>query len=47
MRGYVPPDGNIVVAPASARGIVTLGALMLVGFAMFVFLLTRIARRRD
>jgi hypothetical protein len=47
MRGYVPPDGNIVVAPASARGIVTLGALILVGFAMFVFLLTRIARRRD
>jgi glycosyltransferase involved in cell wall biosynthesis len=47
MRGYVPPDGNIVVAPASARGMVTFGALMLVGFATFVFLLTRIARRRD
>jgi glycosyltransferase involved in cell wall biosynthesis len=47
MRGYVPPDGNIVVAPASARGMVTFGAVLLAGCAMFVFLLTRSARRRD
>ncbi len=47
MRGYVPPDGNIVVAPASARGLVTVGVIGLAGLGTLLFLLTRAGRRRD
>ncbi len=46
MRDYVPPDGNIVVAPASARGLVAVGTIGLAGLATVLFLLTRVGRRR-
>jgi hypothetical protein len=47
MREYVPPDGNIVVAPASARGLAAVGVIGLAGLGTVLFLLTRIGRRRD
>jgi len=47
MRSYVPPDGNIVVAPASARGLITVGAIGFAGLCTLLFLLSRVGRRRD
>ncbi|HUS16423.1 MAG TPA: glycosyltransferase family 2 protein [Chloroflexia bacterium] len=47
MRDYVPPDGNIVVAPASARGLVAVGTVGLAGLGTMAFLLSRLVRRRD
>lgn len=47
LRSYVPPDGNIVVAPASARGLVMVGVVGLAGLGTLLFLLTRVGRRRD
>ncbi len=47
MRDYVPPDGKIVVAPASARGLIAVGAVGLAGLGTLLFLLTRLGRRRD
>jgi glycosyltransferase involved in cell wall biosynthesis len=47
MRDYVPPDGQVVVTPASARGLAAVGAVGLAGLGTLVFLLTRASRRRD
>jgi hypothetical protein len=47
MRDYVPPDGQVVVTPASARGLAAVGAVGLAGLGTLVFLLTRAGRRRD
>jgi len=47
MRSYVPPDGNIVVAPASARGLVAVGVFGLAGLGTLIFLLSRVGRRRE
>ena len=46
MRSYVPPDGIIVVKPASARGLIALGTVGLAGLGTLLFLLTRLGRRR-
>lgn len=50
MRDYVPPSGEIVVPPASARGMILfLGAVnlgALVGLGVLGYLLSRLMRRR-
>jgi len=46
MRSYVPPDGIIVVKPASARGLVVVGMIGLAGLGTLLFLLTRLGQRR-
>ena len=51
MRDYVPPSGEIVVAPASARGMilfigaVNLGAIA--GLAVLGYLVSRLRRKRS
>ena len=47
MGSYVPPDGNVVVPPPSARGILARGAVGLAVAVTLAFLLTRVGRRRS
>ncbi len=51
MRNYVPPDGEIVVAPASARGMILfIGAVnvgAIAGLAVLGYLVSRLMRKRD
>ena len=51
MRSYVPPSGEVVVPPASARGMITFVGLVglggLVGLATLGLLLGRLFRRQD
>lgn len=47
LRDYVPPDGKIVVRPASAAGLVKVAAVGLAGLGALILLATRVGRRRD